>query len=166
MEEEKIRRYNYLFNRSNEVFLRMENNISSLNSQNTTFIGIILGLNSIIIAIFLFLLQSNWTPTHQYTIFLVAFFILNLFSLGINAYILKPTHYKELKIFDKGRFDELLEMDEETLYSDFLDHIRDAHQYNDDKYNKRISLFRISMYTFMLSNIILIIFILVNIFLW
>lgn len=166
MDDSRTRRYQYLFDRSNDIFNRLEDNITSLNSQNATFIGIVLGITSIIIGILLFLLQDGWMPSTFGKLVFVMYFLLNMIIIAMNLLILKPTEYEDLNVFEKSRFNELLKMDEETLYSDFLYHIKKAYKFNLNKYNTKVEIFKWSLYLFSLSTALLIMIILGNVYGW
>ena len=154
--QEERNRYKLLIDRGNEVFERIEGDISSLNSRNMTFIGIILAILSIILTIALFLLQKGWQPSNA-DIFLLSLLVGFLFiSLFINISIFHPTDYKDLNIFEQKRFNELVRMNEQILLSDFLYHIKEAYEYNENKFKKRVRWFTFAFYSFIIANIIFI----------
>ena len=157
LQEEERNRYKLLIDRGNEVFERLESNISSLNSRNMTFMGIILAILSIILTMVLFLLQKGWQPS-KVDISLLSLFVGFLFSsLVINISIFHPTDYKDLNIFEQKRFNELVSMNEQTLLSDFLYHLNEAYEYNENKFKKRMRWFTFAFHLFIIANIIFII---------
>lgn len=163
MQEKDRSRYNILIGRGNEIFERMENNISNFNSQNITFIGIILAILSIILILVLFLFQEGWQPSDVDIWLLLIFVSLSLISLIVNISIFHPTDYKDLNIFEQKRFSELKKMSEQTLLSDFLHHLKEAYEYNVNKYEKRMQWFTFALYSFIIANIVFIILIIKNI---
>lgn len=84
----------------------------------------------------------------------------------MNLFIFIPDEHEELEIFEKNRFDELIKMEEKTLYLDFLYHIRKAYQFNYNKYNNKIKIFKWSTYLFSISTMLLVMMILGNIWGW
>ena len=161
--EEERNRYKLLIDRGNEVFERTQENILNFNSKNITFIGIILPILSIVLTLVLYLLQDGWQPS-DVDIFLLIFFILFLvISLVINISIFHPTDYKDLNVFGETAFDKLISNSEKKLLSHFLYHLKEAHRYNVNKYEKRMRWFTFALYTFITANIIFIILIIKNI---
>ena len=162
LQEEERSRYKLLIDRGNEVFERIEGDISSLNSRNMTFIGIILAILSVILTIALFLLQKGWQPSTADVLLLSFCAGFLCISLAINVSIFHPTDYKDLSIFEKKRFTELVRMNEQTLLSDFLYHLKEAYEYNANKFKKRMWWFTFAFYSFIIANIIFIIFVIKN----
>jgi hypothetical protein len=153
MQEEDRNRYNVLIDRGTEVFERMQGNISTLNARNMTFIGIILATLSIILTLLLFLRQLGLQFSNMDWILLSLFFLFSVISLVITTSLSIPTEYKDLKIFEQKRFDELLRMNEQTLLSDFLFNLKESYEYNVIKYNKRTRWFTVALYLFITANI-------------
>jgi len=154
MQEEDRNRYNVLIDRGTEVFERMQEHISNLNARNMTFIGIILATLSIILTLLLFLLRQMGIPFSNVDWILLSLFCLfSVISLVITIPLSIPTEYKDLDIFEQKRFDELLRMNEQTLLSDFLSHLKESYEYNLDKYNKRTRWFTVALYLFITANI-------------
>jgi len=162
MQEEDRNRYNVLINRGTEVFERMQKHISNLNARNMTFIGIILATLSIILTLVLFLRQVGLQVSNMDCIFLFLFFLFSVISLVITTSLSIPTEYKDLDIFEQKRFDELLRMNEQTLLSDFLSHLKESYEYNVIKYNKRTRWFTVALYLFITANITFITFTIKN----
>jgi hypothetical protein len=153
MQEEDKKRYNILIDRGAEVFERVENNISNLNGRNMTLIGIILATLSIILTLVLFLRQVGLQFSNVDRTLLFFFFLFSVISLVITTSLSIPTEYKDLKIFEQERFDELRSMSEQTLLSDFLSHLKESYEYNVNKYNKRTRWFTVALYLFITANI-------------
>jgi hypothetical protein len=153
MQEEDKKRYNILIDRGAEVFERVENNISNLNDRNMTLIGIILATLSIILTLVLFLRQVGLQFSNVDRTLLFFFFLFSVISLVITTSLSIPTEYKDLKIFEQERFDELRSMSEQTLLSDFLSHLKESYEYNVNKYNKRTRWFTVALYLFITANI-------------
>ena len=153
MQEEDKKRYNILIDRGAEVFERVENNISNLNDRNMTLIGIILATLSIILTLVLFLRQVGLQFSNVDRTLLFLFFLFSVISLVITTSLSIPTEYKDLKIFEQERFDELRSMSEQTLLSDFLSHLKESYEYNVNKYNKRTRWFTVALYLFITANI-------------
>ena len=162
MEEEDRNRYNVLIDRGTEVFERERNNISNLNDRNMTFIGIILATLSIILTLVLFLRQVGLQFSNVDRTLLFFFFLFSVISLVITTSLSIPTEYKDLKIFEQERFDELRSMSEQTLLSDFLSHLKESYEYNVNKYNKRTRWFTVALYLFITANITFISFVVKN----
>jgi len=101
MNEEDRNRYNILIDRGNEVFERMENRISNLNSRNIALIGIILPILSIVLTLVLYLLQEGWQPSDVDIFLLIVFILFLVISLVINISIFHPTDYEDLNVFGK-----------------------------------------------------------------
>ena len=164
MQEEDRNRYNILIAGGTEVFERMQGNISTLNARNMTLIGIILATLSIILTLLLFLLRQMGIPFSNVDWILLSLFCLfSVISLVITIPLSIPTEYKDLYIFEQKRFDELLKMDEQTLLSDFLYHLKDAYEYNLDRYKNRMRWFTFALYSFIIADIIFIILVAKNI---
>ena len=154
MQEEDRNRYKILIAGGTEVFERMQGNISTLNARNMTLIGIILATLSIILTLLLFLLRQMGIPFSNVDWILLSLFCLfSVISLVITTSLSIPTKYKDLEIFEQKRFDELLRMDEQTLLSDFLFHLKKSYEYNVNKYNKRIRWFTVALCLFITANI-------------
>jgi hypothetical protein len=162
MQEEERRRYIVLFDRGNEVFGRLKSDITYLNSRTMSFIGVNLVIISIILTLVLFWLEAGWQPSKVDIALLFILVDFLLISLVINILIFRPTGYKDLEIFRQQRFDELLRMDEKNLFSDFLSWLKEAYEDNFNKYIKRMRMFIIAFYSFIIANIILIIFLIKN----
>ena len=162
MQEEDKKRYNILIDRGAEVFERVENNISNLNDRNMTLIGIILATLSIILTLVLFLRQVGLQFSNVDRTLLFLFFLFSVISLVITTSLSIPTEYKDLKIFEQERFDELRSMSEQTLLSDFLSHLKESYEYNVNKYNKRTRWFTVALYLFITANITFISFVVKN----
>ncbi|MCK4736127.1 MAG: hypothetical protein KAT65_26975 [Methanophagales archaeon] len=162
MQEEDRNRYNVLIDRGTEVFERMQEHISNLNARNMTFIGIILATLSIILTLVLFLRQVGLQFSNMDRILLSFFFLFSVISLVITTSLSIPTEYKDLDIFEQKRFDELLRMNEQTLLSDFLSHLKESYEYNVIKYNKRTRWFTVALYLFITANITFITFAIKN----
>ena len=164
MQEEDRNRYKILIAGGTEVFERMQGNISTLNARNMTLIGIILATLSIILTLLLFLLRQMGIPFSNVDWILLSLFCLfSVISLVITIPLSIPTEYKDLYIFEQKRFDELLKMDEQTLLSDFLYHLKDAYEYNLDRYKNRMRWFTFALYSFIIADIIFIILVAKNI---
>ena len=163
MHEEDRDRYNILIDRGNEVFERVQNNISNLNSRNITLIGIILPVISIALTVLLHLLQEEWEPSCVDSVLLIAFFIFLVISLAISILIFHPTDYKDLNVFEKPTFDKLIFNSEKDLLSHFLYHLGDVYRYNTDKYAKRMWWFTRALHLFIAANITFIVLIIKNI---
>ena len=153
MQEEERNRYNFLIDRGTEVIERVTSNISNFNNRNMTFIGIILATLSIILTLVLFLHQVGLQFSNVDRILLLFFCLFSVISLVITTSLSIPTEYKDLKIFEQKRFDELLQMNEQTLLSDFLSHLKESYEYNVNKYNKRTRWFTVALYLFIIANI-------------
>ena len=163
-EEEDRNSYKILIAGGTEVFERMQGNISTLNARNMTLIGIILATLSIILTLLLFLLRQMGIPFSNVDWILLSLFCLfSVISLVITIPLSIPTEYKDLYIFEQKRFDELLKMDEQTLLSDFLYHLKDAYEYNLDRYKNRMRWFTFALYSFIIADIIFIILVAKNI---
>ncbi len=163
MQEEDRNRYNILIDRGTEVFERVENKIYTLNDRNMTFMGIILAALSIILTLVLFLRQMGLQFSNVDHILLTFFCLFSVISLVITFLFSIPTKYMDLNIFEQKRFDELIGMDEQTLLSDFLSHLKKSYEYNASKYEKRMRWFTVALYAFITANIIFIILIIENI---
>jgi hypothetical protein len=164
MQEEDRNCYKILIARGTEVFERMQENISNLNARNMTLIGIILATLSIILTLLLFLLrQMGLQFSNVDGILLYLFLLFSVISLVITIPLSIPTEYKDLDIFEQKRFDELLRMQEQTLFSDFLYHLKEAYEYNSNKYKNRMRWFTIALYFFIIADIIFIILVAKNI---
>jgi len=161
--EEERNRYKLLIDLGNEVFGRVQENISNFNSRNITFIGIILPILSIALTLVLYLLQEGWQPSDVDIFLLIAFILFLVISLVINISIFHPTNYKYLNVFGKTTFDKLIANSEKELLSHFLNHLKEAYRYNVNKYEKRMWWFTVALYTFIAANIIFIILIIKNI---
>ena len=151
--QEDRKRYNILIDRGAEIFERVNNNISNLNDRNMTLIGIILATLSIILTLVLFLRQVGLQFSNVDRTLLFFFFLFSVISLVITTSLSIPTEYKDLKIFEQERFDELRSMSEQTLLSDFLSHLKESYEYNVNKYNKRTRWFTVALYLFITANI-------------
>jgi heme/copper-type cytochrome/quinol oxidase subunit 4 len=162
MQEEDRNCCNILIGKGTEVFERMENNISNLNDRNMTFMGIILATLSIILTLILFLHQMGLEFSNLDLILLIFFCFFSAISLVITISCSSLTEYKDLNIFEQKRFDELVVMDEQTLLSDFLFHLKKSYEYNANKYNERTRWFTIALYLFIIANIIFVTFVLKN----
>ncbi len=163
MQEEDRNRYKILIAGGTEVFERMQGNISTFNARNMTLIGIILATLSIILTLLLFLLRQMGIPFSNVDWILLSLFCLfSVISLVITIPLSIPTEYKDLAIFEQKRFDELLRMDEQTLLSDFLSHLKESYEYNVNKYNKRTRWFTVALYLFITANITFISFVVKN----
>ena len=163
MQEEDRNRYKILIAGGTEVFERMQGNISTLNARNMTLIGIILATLSIILTLLLFLLRQMGIPFSNVDWILLSLFCLfSVISLVITTSLSIPTEYKDLAIFEQKRYDELLRMDEQTLLSDFLFHLKKSYEYNVNKYNKRTRWFTVALYLFITANITFISFVVKN----
>ena len=163
MQEEDRNRYKILIAGGTEVFERMQGNISTLNARNMTLIGIILATLSIILTLVLFLLRQMGIPFSNLDWILLSLFCLfSVIPLVITTSLSIPTEYKDLKIFEQKRFDELLRMNEQTLLSDFLSHLKESYEYNVNKYNKRTRWFTVALYLFIAANITFITFVVKN----
>lgn len=156
MQEEERNRYISLINTSNEVFERLGSSISTLHSRNISLISLNFALLSIIFAAISFGVEQNWVPSARDICLLGLISVFLLSSLIINIFIFHPTDYKDLEIFKKERFDELRGMDEQTLLSDILYHLKEAFEYNEKKYEKRLRWFIIAFYSFIIANTIII----------
>ncbi len=164
MQEEDRNRYKILIAGGTEVFERMQGDISTLNARNMTLIGIILATLSIILTLLLFLLRQMGIPFSNVDWILLSLFCLfSVISLVITIPLSIPTEYKDLYIFEQKRFDELLRMDEQTLLSDFLYHLKDAYEYNLDRYKNRMRWFTFALCSFIIADIIFIILVAKNI---
>jgi len=162
LQEGERNRFKLLIDRGNEVFERLERDISNFNSRNMTFIGIILAILSIILTLILFLLQRGWQPS-KVDILLLCLLVGFLFiSLVINISIFHPTDYKDLNLFEQKRFKELGSMNEQTLLSDFLYHLKEAYEYNENKFKKRMWWFTFAFYSFIIANVVIIILVIKN----
>ena len=162
MHEEDRNRYNILIDRGTEVFERVENNIYNLNDRNMTFLGIILASLSIILTLVLFLRQMGLQFSNADRILLIFFCLFSTISLVITFLSSILTKYMDLNIFEQKRFDELVGMDEQTLLSDFLSHLKKSYEYNANKYDKRTRWFTVASYSFTIANSMFIIFIIKN----
>jgi hypothetical protein len=127
-----------------------------------TFIGIILATLSIILTLILFLRQVGLQFSNMDSIILFFFFLFSVISLVITTSLSIPTEYEDLKIFEQKRFNELLRMNEQTLLSDFLSHLKESYEYNVNKYNKRTRWFTVALYLFITANITFISFVVKN----
>ena len=164
MQEEDRNRYKILIAGGTEVFERMQGDISTLNARNMTLIGIILATLSIILTLLLFLLRQMGIPFSNVDWILLSLFcIFSVISLVITIPLSIPIGYKDLAIFEQKRYDELLKMDEQTLLSDFLYHLKKAYDYNLDKYKNRMRWFTFALYSFIIADILLIILVAKNI---
>ena len=162
MQEEDRNCCNILIGKGTEVFERMENNISNLNDRNMTFMGIILASLSIILTLVLFLRQMGFQFSNVDHILLTFFCLFSAISLVITFLSSILTNYMDLNIFEQKRFDELTGMDEQTLLSDFLSHLKKSYEYNANKYDKRTRWFTVASYSFTIANSMFIIFIIKN----
>ena len=164
MQEEDRNRYKILIAGGTEVFERMQGNISTFNARNMTLIGIILATLSIILTLLLFLLRQMGIPFSNVDWILLSLFCLfSVISLVITTSLSIPTEYKDLAIFEQKRFDELLRMDEQTLLSDFLYHLKDAYDYNLDKYKNLMRWFTFALCSFIIADITFVILVAKNI---
>jgi hypothetical protein len=148
-----------------EVFERLEENIFNLNSRNITLSGIILATISIFLTQLLFLRQIGIHFSIVDWILIYIFLVLSVISLVMTLPLLTPAKYRDLDIFKQKRFAELLNMEEETLFKDFLYHIKESYNYNDEKFEKRMFWFNIALSFFIVADITFITFVFKNI-LW
>ena len=128
-----------------------------------TLIGIILATLSIILTLVLFLRQVGLQFSNVDCILLFFFFLFSVISLVITIPLSIPTEYDDLDIFKQERFDELMRMNEQTLFSDFLYRFKEAYEYNLNKYKNRMRWFTIALYSFIIADIIFIILVAKNI---
>lgn len=161
--EEERRRYNFLIDRGNESYERLERYISSLNNRNISLIGINLALITIILTVLPIVFEKGWNITKPDIFLLVSVLILLSVSLIINLFIFHPTDYKDLEIFEEKRFYELTGMDEETLLSEILYCLKDAFEYNDGKYTERTRWFIKAFKLFITADAIIVLLIIKNI---
>lgn len=141
VDDEERSTYNIIIDKGEQIYERLENNIANLNTNNSTLIGIILATLSVTLTLILFLIQNGWNPSNIDTILLKGYVLFSIIALGINIYIFHPTDYKDIEVFEPKRFEELRQMKENELLSDHLYWLRDAFNFNSEKYNKRIKLF-------------------------
>jgi len=160
--QEERKRYKLLIDCGNEVFERLDDDISNLNSRNMTFMGLILAILSIILTLILFLLQRGWQLSKVDSLLLGLFVGILFLSLIINILIFHPTDYKDMNIFEQKRFRELVRMNEQILLSDFLYHLKEAYEYNENKFKMRMWWFTIAFYLFIIANIIFVIHVIEN----
>ena len=163
MEEEDRNRYKILLDGGTEVFERLQENIFNLNARNMTLISVILATLSIILTLVLFLRQVGLQFSNVDWILLYLFLLFSVISLVITIPLSIPTEYKDLDIFKQKRFDELLRMNEQTLFSDFLYRLKGAYKYNLNKYKNRMWWFTFALYSFIIADIIFIILVVKNI---
>jgi hypothetical protein len=82
--------------------------------------------------------------------------------VGISLHIFKPTRYNEINVFKEERFNELKGMNEKRLLSNNLADIREAYEFNLEKYKKKTTWFIFSYICHMGAFGILIIALIIN----
>ncbi len=68
----------------------------------------------------------------------------------------------DFNIFEQKRFGELLKMNEQKLFEDFLFHIKESYNTNEIKYKKRTFCFNIALYLFIIAVSAFIVFVIRN----
>lgn len=162
--EDERKRYNILIDRGGEAIDRLASDIHSLKSRSLTFIGISLAILSFIFTEILFLSsQTNWQPSILECILVGTVSVLLLFSVLINLIaITLRTKYKEINIFEDKRFNELKEMAEKTLLSDFLHFLKKSYDSNKKIYDDQMRGYNITLYLFTFAVFLLIILVIIN----
>lgn len=160
MQEVDRNRHKIIIARGTELFERLQGKINNLSERNLTLTGINLATLSILLTLLIFLRQMGLHISIVDMVLLFVFILFSVISLCITISLYSPTAYADLVIFKQERFDELLKFDEETLFEDFLYYIKNAYNFNNEKFKKRTFYFNIALYTFIVANITFILFVL------
>lgn len=153
MSDDLEKRMKIMHDVANQLFNRLESNISYLGNKISTFFGILIGLISFQIVFLRILLNNNCEFSNYSWILLILFSIFIILSIIFSIYLLRPSEYKDIDIFKKKRFIRLSSCDKKTLLSDFIFHLKVCYEHNYEIYNKNVYWLYYLYASFILANL-------------
>jgi hypothetical protein len=138
-EEDKInleKRMKSLLDESNQVFNRFSSNIDSLHRKIIMLFQVFLVLISVEIVVITYHSQIGFKFSYISLFLLLWVISWGIFSLGALIYLLYPRWYKDVAIFEEKRFEELCNLDNIPLLSDFLHQTKESYQFNITLYRR------------------------------
>jgi hypothetical protein len=153
----KVERTEILLEQSNLLYNRLESNISSLKSRNSTFFTIMIAVTSIEITLAQIYFKFIWNTEYLWIyLLIIAVFLILIFSSGFFFYqVFKIKGYKEIKIFEEKRYKQLRTCNKLDLLQDFLYHIEEAFIFNRNIYRDDMKSFKRSFNLYITANVVL-----------
>lgn len=149
-----VERERILFDESNQLFNRLESDISYMGGRVSSFFGILLGLISLQVALIALLLNNGGRFSIYSHSLLVLFSATTAVTVIMSVYLLRPRGYKDIEVFREDRFKRLSTCSQEELLSDFLYHTREAYEYNYEIYNRNAECLDVLYVLFLAGNIL------------
>lgn len=159
-----------LIDQSNILFDRLESNYSLLKSSAYTLFGIVIAVINIHIISSLFLIKNNNLAVNNFIFVIILFYLLSMLSTVyclINIMMLSKfknpdifgecEENKQKEIMKFAKRNKISEYDE--LMEDILEKIEECYCENHEIYDDKAEYMKISLSSFIISNIIYIIFI-------
>jgi hypothetical protein len=136
-----------------EILTRLHDRIDTLHSQNSVLLGFSITLFSFVAGLFgLFGRFGYVIDTLAIILFSISIATI-LSSLSLSLWIFWPSKYLEYAIFDDKIFDEITKFSEEQLMEDALFYYRKIYKENEDRYQKRLVIYRSAIGLFIVSGI-------------
>ncbi len=149
-----------LLEEANQLFNRLEGNISYVGEKVSSFFGIILGVISFQVTLIIIILNNGGRFSIYSYITLILYLTFIFISAILAIYLLRPKNYKDVEMFKKNRFNRLCSISVNDLLSDFLYYVREAYEHNYNVYNNEIKWLTRLYYCFCVENVLYILLIL------
>ena len=150
-----------LLDEANQLFNRLEANISYLGGKISSFFGILLGLISFQVTLIIILLNNGGEFSIYSYILLFLFSVVMVISVLLSIYLLRPCNYKDVEIFEENRFKRLSSSSREDILSDFLYQVKKSYEYNCEVYNNNIKYLICLYFFFLMGNLFYVILIII-----
>jgi hypothetical protein len=144
---------------ANQVFIRFLSDFDSLTKKIVTHFQIFLVLISIESTVILALIRNGEKFSYWEITLLIVIILLSFSSFLILLYLVHPKIIKDVKIFEDGRFDELLMAPPQELLSDYLLQMKKAYDHDVQIYKKIGWWFYLVFYLIAITTICFIVFI-------
>ncbi len=131
-----VGRERVLLDEANQLFNRLESNISYLGGKVSSFFGILLGLISLQVTLVALLLNNGGRFSVYSHGLLVLFSAIMTVSALLSVSLLRPRSYRDVEVFKEDRFERLSICSTQDLLSDLLYYTREAYEHNYEIYNK------------------------------
>lgn len=154
MNKDIAERTKILLDEANQLFNRLEANISSLGGKTSSFFGILLGIISFQVTLIIIILNSGGKFSNYSYFLLIVFSVSMIISVLLSTYLLRPSDYKDVEVFKEGRFKTLSSCSKEDLLSDFLYQVKKSYENNYDVYNHNVNCLIFLYVFFLLGNFI------------
>jgi hypothetical protein len=149
-----VEREGILWNQANQLFNRLESDISYLGGRISSFFGILLGLISLQVTLLALLLNNGGRFSVYSYVLIVSFSVVMAISVALSAYLLRPRGYRDVEVFKEDRFKRLSSCSRQDLLSDLLYFTREAYEHNYGIYNRNVDCLNIVYALFLAGNVL------------